>query len=227
MKTSHLMAVLAAAILSISLAATWVAGQQAPPRTAVQPPRSAPTVALLDVSRVFKNYSRFKTMMDGMKANVEQAEGWFKTQRDAIQTLSQKLKGFRPGTPDYKATEEELARRNADLAIKVKLQKREFLEREAKIYHTAYTEIVQEVNYYCARNGIAMVLRFNGDPVDANAQPQETLAYINRPVVWHNQGLDITQVISDSLNRRAGAAPGSNSRPGVGVRPAYPPQSRR
>ena len=99
--------------------------------------------------------------------------------------------------------------------------------RVAKIYHTAYTEIIQEVNYYCARNGIAMVLRFNGDPVDTGAQPQEILAYINRPVVWHNQGLDITQVVLDSLNRRAGAAPAPNSRPGVGVRPVHRPAPRR
>ncbi len=224
MKTSHLLAVLAAAILSTSLAATWVAGQ-APPRTAMRPTRSAPIVALLDVSRIFKEYSRFKGMMGEMKNNVEREEAWVKTERDAIQKLSEKLKGFRKGSRDYKTIEEDLARSNANLAIKVKLRRREFLESEAKIYHQVYQEIIQEVDYYCASNGIAMVLRFNGGQVDAG-QPEETLRYINRPVVWYNRGLDITQVVLDSLNQRARTAPGSNNRPGVGVRP-YPPQPRR
>ena len=72
-----------------------------------------------------------------------------------------------------------------------------------------------------------MVLRFNSEQVDAGAQPEEILRNINKPVVWYNRGLDITQVVLDSLNQRARTAPGSNNRPGVGVRPPYQPQPRR
>ena len=45
--------------------------------------------------------------------------------------------------------EEEIARREADLSVKVQLQRKEFLMREAKIYNTIYQEIEQEVDYYC------------------------------------------------------------------------------
>jgi Skp family chaperone for outer membrane proteins len=173
-------------------------------------PTTGPRLALLDVSRIFKNHQRFKGMMEDMKADVERAEAQVKSERDAISQLADRLQEFHKGTPEYKQMEEDLAKRQAELAVRVNLQKNEFLQREAKIYNSVYQEIWQATDYFCKQNRIDMVLRFNSDQVDVD-RPDSVLAFINKPVVWYDRGLDITDAILQDLNRTA-INPGPASR---------------
>ena len=221
MKKSHLLAVLAATFLTIALATSRAPAQAT---TGYRPAPAAPTIGLLDVSYIFKNHPRFKANMTEMQNDLRQAETNFKAERDEIQRLAQQLKQFE-GTRDQKALEEDLVRRQTNLAAQIQLQKKEFYQREAKIYHNAYQEILQVVAYYCQTNNISMVLRFDGDPVKVE-NPEDVLRFINRPVVFHQRQQDITQVVLQGLNRdqnRAGT-PGvgttdTRSRPGVYVQP--------
>ena len=213
MKKSHGLAVLAA-VLSLSyLSALAVA--QGP----AAPPAAGPRMALLDVSRIFKSHQRFKGMMDDMKADVERAEAQVKSERERITKLAEHLQELNKGTTDYNDMEKELAKRQADLAVQVQLQKNEFLQREAKIYHNVYQEIWQATDYFCKTNRIDMVLRFNGEAVDVN-RPDSVLTYINKPVVWYDPGLDITEQILQELNRTAiNPGPANRAAP---MRPGVP-----
>lgn len=226
MKKSHLFLALAAGIvaaaaslLSLTLSGTVAAAQTPPIRPAGPPPAARPqsappVVALLDVSYIFKKHARLKALMDEMKGDVDVAEARVKEQRDAILKLREQLNTFHPGSPDYKALEETVAKRQADLAIKIQQQKREFLIREAKNYYTVYQEIQQEVNYYCQSQGVAVVLRFSREAVDVDS-PDSVLAEINKPVITYDRNLDITDLILNQLNRRPA---GGNTNP-VGTRP--------
>ena len=211
MKKSRRWAVLAAAVLSLGYLFS-LAVAQGPVR-----PAAGPSIGLLDVSYVFKNHVRFKGRMEEMKGDVERAEAQVKRDRDAINKLAERLQEFRKGTPDYKQLEEELAKRQADLSVAVQLHKNEFLQREAKIYHDVYQEIWQATDYYSNKNGIDMVLRFNGDLPDVD-KPETILAWINKPVVYYQKQLDITPAILQELNRTAvnsGPARAAPARPGV------------
>ncbi len=111
-----------------------------------------------------------------------------------------------------------MAKRQADLQVRVQLQKNQFLQQEATIYHNVYQEILQATEYYCKQNNIDMVYKFSGDPVDVN-RPDSVLNFINKPVVWYQKSLDITPAILQELNRTAidprAAQPAQ--RPGVPV----------
>lgn len=221
MRKSRLLAALAACVLAIGLIGGFGVAQQ-PGRPAMRPTvRGGPTIALLDVPYIFKNHTRFKAMMNDMKADVERAELQMKADRDAIQKLAEQMKEYRKGTPEYKELAEVITKRQADLSIKIRLQKDEFLQREAKTYYNVYQEIHQEVDYYAAANGITMVLRFNGDPADLG-RPETVIRTINKQVVWYTKDQDVTPVILDRLNQRAfnpsSTAPhGPARRPGQGV----------
>jgi hypothetical protein len=79
------------------------------------------------------------------------------------------------------------------------------------IYHQVYQEILQATDYFCKQRGIDMVLRFNGEPVDVQ-RPDSVLNFINRPVVWYDPGLDITDLILQDVNR-AGPNPATAGQP--------------
>ncbi|MBI3466547.1 MAG: OmpH family outer membrane protein [Planctomycetes bacterium] len=170
------------------------------PRPAVPPP----TVAIIDLNRIFKEFVRFKAMSEAMKADVQQAEAQAKAQSEELQRLAEELKALKPGHPDYKRLEEDLTTRNAQLTARIRSQSKDFQQREAQIMYTVYQEIVDEVKGFANHNGINLVLRFNGEPPDVNV-PQDILREVNKPVVFYNAQIDITQYILDSLNRRAGA----------------------
>jgi Skp family chaperone for outer membrane proteins len=204
-KQSHRWAVLAV-VFSLTCLSSLVQAQGP-----AAPSMAGARLALLDVSRIFKNHQRFKGMMDEMKGDVERAEASVKAERDAINKLAEGLQEFHKGTPDYKRMEEELAKRQADLQVQLTLQKNEFLQREAKIYHAVYQEILQATDYFCKQNRIDMVLRFNGEKVDVE-RPDSVLTWINKPVVWYASDLDITDAILQDLNRQAPANPANSAR---------------
>ena len=209
--------------VAVFLATASSSNAQSRPMAAVGTPSSSgSSIAVLDVSYVFKNLPRFKAFMEQMQVDVSAAETDVKKERDSLKSEFEALEQYRSGTPDYKERETQLTRRRAELATRIELQKRDFLQRESKIYNTVYEEMMQEVDYYAANNGIAMVLRFNGDPVDTQ-KPEDVLRRINQPIVWYPKDRDITPVILERLAARGGNVgqpnPAANSQQRVGVPP--------
>ncbi len=180
----------------------------ATPARAQAPAQSRPVggIALLDVNDVFKDHPRFKAAMNDLEMKVKMAEQEVKQEKETIKGLGERLKDFHSGSPDYKQIEEELATRQSKLSVTVGLHRKEFLQQEAKIYHTIYQEIEQEVQYVAASNGIAVVLRYSGAPVDPE-KPDDILRDINKSVVWYQPGLDITPIIKQRLAARGGTQP--------------------
>jgi hypothetical protein len=141
-----------------------------------------------------------------MRTQVEQAKERMRAEEQTLTKMVQDLKKMPAGSAEYKQQEEHIARRRADAQIAMQLQNKEFMVKEADIYHDVYREIEADVAYYCQQAGIDVVLRFNGDPVE-KGQPDKILRNVNKQVVWFSQGLDITPIILDRLNKRYGPAP--------------------
>jgi Skp family chaperone for outer membrane proteins len=199
-------ALAATVILSLSASLAPTARAQAPMQAqpAVGPVAGQPLpgtrIALIDVNKIFQNHLRFKAAMEQMKQDVATAEKQMKDQRDVITRAGEDLQRLAKGSPDYKAAEEDLTRRQTELTLQVQRQKNDFVQREAQIYNNVYQEILARTDYFCRQTGIDMVLRFNGEKVDIN-QPNSVLSFINRPVVWYSTDLDITGPVLQELNR--------------------------
>jgi len=168
---------------------------------------------VIDVGYIFKNHARFKQAMDKMKDEVMQAENALKAERDRINSLMETLKGFNVGTPEYKKLEAEVAKAQGDFSVNAQLQKKDFMDREAKVYLQVYNEIERAVSQFARDNGIAVVHRFDGDPVDS-ADRNRILGSITKPIVYYDPQIDITPDIARMLNGAAVAgAPASQAQP--------------
>ncbi len=203
------------AVFALAVAAAF--GQAAHAQVPAPAPAAAPAaraaspathVAVIDVGYIFKNHTRFKQAMDKMKDEVMQAENALKAERDRINGLMEQLKGFNVGTPEYKKLEAEVAMAQGDFSVTAQLQKKDFMDREAKVYLQVYTEIERAVSQFARDNGIAVVHRFDGDPVDA-ADRNRILGSITKPIVYYDPQVDITPDIARMLNGAAvaGATP--------------------
>lgn len=202
---SHLAGVLCVAALAlVEVPAFGQAPAQAP-----QAAGPATHVAVIDVGYIFKNHARFKAAMDKMKDEVMAAENGLKNERDRINGLMEQIKGFNVGTPEYKKLEAEIAKAQGDFNVNAQLQKKDFMDREAKVYHQVYTEIEKAVEQFAREHRIAVVHRFDGEPID-NSDRNQILRGITKPIVYLEPGIDITVDVLKMLNGpavAAGAAP--------------------
>jgi Skp family chaperone for outer membrane proteins len=179
------------------------------------------SMAVVDIGYIFKEHKRFKMERDAMKRDVEAAESALREEAQKIQKLQERLEQLKPGTPDFKSLDEELAKQKADFNLRATKQKKEFLDREASIYYKTHLEVDEAVAQFAQRHNIGLVLRFNGDKPDPNIR-EDVLRAINRPVVYQNN-IDITPDILQHLNRIPGVA---RQVPGPG-RPAVPNRAPR
>ena len=163
-------------------------------------------IAVVDISYIFKKHERFKATMEQMKKEMETIEGELKSDREKIAAQEQQRNQFNAGSAEFKKMDEDIARQMAEFNLKMGKLRKEFLEREAKVYYQTYLEVVDAVKYYAKRQSIGLVLRFNGEPVDPNRR-DDVLREINKPVVVQDQ-IDITPDVLALINReQSGGAP--------------------
>lgn len=212
MRASFLIAaVLGAAILgSVQCGASFAQGQGQSQRGA--------SVVVIDVKYIFENHARFKQAMDVMKRDADEFEGYIRNRQKALRDRSEQGKEFNPGTAEYKKIEEEVAKMASDLQVETALKRKEFLEREARLYFTTYNEISDRVGRFAEENGISLVLRFNSEAINAEDRGS-VLQGVNRSVVYQ-RNLDITLAILEQCNRQqpapAGGAPSVGRAPKAG-----------
>lgn len=200
MKTLVLTTAVAAAVLSgVEVPALAQAPAAAPAGNAFGANAQKHGVAVVDVSYIFKQHKKFRATMDSMKKEMETTESELKADRDKIGQQEEQRNTYQPGSPEYKKADEELARNMAEFNLKMTRLRKEFLEREAKVYYQTYLEVGAAVKYYAEHHDVGLVLRFNGEPVDPNRR-EDVLREINKPVVFQNQ-VDITPEILALLNR--------------------------
>jgi Skp family chaperone for outer membrane proteins len=193
-----------ALVLSALLACSAAAQDPSAPGT---------SIALVDMNFVFKNHLRFKAAMEDLKTDIKNYEAALADRQKQASLLNERLGQFKSGTPEYKQFEGQLARLTSETQVDVTLKRKEFLEREAKVYYQAYMDVIEQVTDYSLRNSIALVLSYNGEPINPQDRTS-VLQGVNRAVVYQ-ETLDITPYILERLNR---GAPTQN----LGARPALP-----
>jgi Skp family chaperone for outer membrane proteins len=156
-------------------------------------------IAVVDISAIFKRHTRFKATMDSMKAEMEKIEADLKADRERITQAEAHRNTFGAGSAEYKRADEEVARMMAEFQLKMGRLRKDFMEREAKIYYQTYGDVVKAVDYYAKRQSIGLVLRFSSEPIDPNRR-DDVLREINKPVVMQDS-IDITGDVLALLNR--------------------------
>ena len=103
-------------------------------------------------------------------------------------------------SPDYKKLEADILKKQGDLNLKVKLQQKDFMEQEGRVYYGISREIDDAVRLLAARYNIVLVLRFTGDEVDPSDR-NDILRGINKSIVYYDKRMDITAMVLGELNR--------------------------
>jgi Skp family chaperone for outer membrane proteins len=179
-----------------------------------------PYVYLVDMNYLFKKHARLSAERKALTAEADALQKQFEEQMRGVQERSKPLAPgglLKVGTDEYNRLEEQINKDKATIQTGIAHKRREFILRESHLLFTAYTEISQEVKYYCEQHGIAIVINFNGDTMKED-NPDDVARGISRQVVYYNKALDITPYI---LPRIQGHEPPANPGPAAFTPPNY------
>ncbi len=95
------------------------------------PPNLSHGVAVIDIGYIMDRYARVKQEQEAWKHDMESVGAGLKKEDEQIARSAEKLKGLKPGTPDFKKLEEELTQKSSDLKVKLQFQEKEFNDRRA------------------------------------------------------------------------------------------------
>ena len=208
MKTIFPLATLVASLICFGATPLHAQNQRAAPGT---------SVAVIDINHIFKNHTRFKGAMDGIKADIQAFEAHLNEERKKITLKTEQLKNLPAGSQDYKRLEEELASVHTQLQLETGRKRKEILDREARVYYNAYKEIEQKVAVFADSYGVGLVLRFSSEDMDPTKR-DSVLAGVNRAIVFQ-RNLNITNDILNELNRSTPPANNRTTNPGIPGRP--------
>ncbi|HTI51693.1 MAG TPA: OmpH family outer membrane protein [Planctomycetaceae bacterium] len=185
-----------AVILAILLGYSWAQGPGL--RGAEEPRGGEFPVALVDLGKVFNKYKVVVERRDELQAKYQQAIESGKSLVTEIQQLQEELKKHKPGTAEHQRIAEQLQAKAKEFEAFRQQEQQKMMQELSGIYLQASERVNQEIQQYAEARGIKLVLRFSSDPIEGKT-PQETLANLNRPVLYHN-ALDITDEILQALN---------------------------
>ena len=171
-------------------------------------------VALIDMGYIFDHHPEMIRVKLEIKADIEREDTQVRNEQENLNRLAETYKDRPPATPTNFGPEGEVQKRAGELRI-TKNRRRDYLCREAEIYLRTYQDVEREVGEHAKAHGLSVVIRFNDTPVDVDIA-ESIIAFVNRPVVWHDPKLNITQPDLDRILKKHkanedAAKPPSNS----------------
>lgn len=195
MRIKSFMAVAALAIVSLSVFGKnpWLQAAQEPAFF-----KPSTRVALVDLTRVYKDHEAFKKQVELMRAEVQEAEKKLKARKEEVQKAQADLQKLPAGSVTRTEAEQKLQLDQQALEADVNLQKTKFMQQEARIYLEVYESLLAIIDAYAVEQKIDLVLRINDSPPDRH-DLKSAMQQLNRQILYH-KGIDITDEILQRAN---------------------------
>lgn len=194
-------------LLTIAFLATSSFANAQDGRAKTSKKTAAPSsVALIDMAYVFQNYEKFKVLREGLQAAVQESDAEAKRMAESFQTLQKKLaaqsKELDSGSAEYGNIEQQLLDAKGKFESWRAGTQRKLARRETDMLKVVYADVSKMVGGYAKYAGYSLVLRFNSKGVEDEMQPQQAIQAMNRNVIYHEAGNNITEIVLNSLNSK-------------------------
>jgi hypothetical protein len=158
----------------------------------------ATKVATLDLAGTFKVHRGYLERTAQMKKDVAVAEEALKVRQNAVARMNDKLATLAKNSDEHRALAIEIVRAANELKTDAELKKKEFMEKESRIYIEVLDEVMAHVRTYAVAHQIGLVMRTSRGELD-RSDPQEVLKELNKSILY-DAGVDITADIIALVN---------------------------
>ena len=180
-------------------------------------------IALIDISKVLKNYKKVDALRAEIKAEIAKSEPHRTSIGKKLETLKKRLGSgsLEPGSAKAAELEQQADSLKAELVVFNKNERKRILRREAQLLKTIHGEIKGVVKRAADAWGYTLVLRFNSSSTEATT-PNSVVGELQRQVVYHRAEDDITKPVIEFLNKqflKQSPAPRTGAQPAGATKP--------
>ncbi|MDP7277466.1 MAG: OmpH family outer membrane protein [Planctomycetaceae bacterium] len=185
-----------------------------------KPSASPHKIALIDISRVLKEYKKVDSLRTEIKGEITKSEQTRRAMVKQSETLKGKLKApnIEPASAKAVELEKQLLKLEAEFNAFKKSERARILRLEAQLLKTIHGEIKAVVKRAAEAWGYTLVLRFNSDNSNSS-NPNTVVGQLQRQVVFYRTDDDITQPVVEYLNKQYSAQV-KRPTPPTGTQPA-------
>ena len=154
-------------------------------------PATSRKIGVLDVNRLFKKHAELKRKLRDLQAEATLVQAKYESELKTLQKKSEELKGLTAGSREYQNLEEDLVKEKARIQAEIPLKRKDFVQREARLYLEVYQEIKKDVAKIAKSQRLTLVLNANLDEINRD-NPEEVARGISNKVVWFDDSIDLT-----------------------------------
>jgi Skp family chaperone for outer membrane proteins len=190
------------AVLAVALAAWWIGRASGDDAEGVKPAPPV-SVALVDVSRIFKESPRLARLRDDLRQDFDTESVAMKAIGEELKALKARADAAKDDAGEQKKIREEFETKSNEFKAEAQKLQKEFVTREVELYRLFYADVKAEVERYAKTRGITLVVRWQStdDPLPEVTEVKDAsqvMSQVNQLVVYH-ESLDITEAVIDQM----------------------------
>jgi Skp family chaperone for outer membrane proteins len=162
--------------------------------------RTPRNIAVVDLNHLFKNHAPLKRELSDLQGEATLQQAKYESLLKSITKKSEELKDLTVGSREYKKLEEEVMQGKAKIQADIALTRKDFVQREAKLYFDVYQKIRSDVAKIAKSQGLAIVINMNRDESHAE-NPDEVARRISDKVFWFDESIDLTPQLERNYSR--------------------------
>jgi len=199
------------------------------PRTAAAPAKGSGTViAVIDMMYIMSKHEKMTALKEATDKKSRELSTSLQGRNKELLKEQEKLRELKVGTPEYRALQEKLVQKGAELDADAKLGDSQIKEELIKAQLEILIEVQAAIKNYADRRGIDLVLNFDGEPADMDKL--ETSARAFRSIVQYQNSVDITmdilKIVSPAYSAKKTTSPAATGG-GNGVAPVRPSTTKK
>lgn len=178
----------------------WLASRTSPAGPKLPP--TPPTVAVVDVHKLFTEYERSKSINTELKKKQDEAQAQLEQKLKQIEAKRAQLGNFRPDSKDYKDRNRELIQLHAELQSFKDISVYDAKNELRAMTETIYMEVIKAVEVFAKDAGYDLVIYRDEVKLEGDELPVLLDKIRQRKVIYASDSIDITEPVLQQLNQQ-------------------------
>ncbi len=168
-------------------------------------------IGVVDMVKVFNENDQWKAINTGLTRKRQGQDAEAEKFKEQIAAKQKQLDAYHPDSPDWLKCSEELLSLNTKAEVWARLEKARTERMKKQWVEKNYADVTKAIADVAKKRGLAIV--FTREEIEPNTEDSARLfaQIINRKVVYHEPGLEITQDVLKKVNDEFKLAGGEGS----------------
>jgi Skp family chaperone for outer membrane proteins len=156
-------------------------------------------IAVVNLDKLFNGYKKHAERLQPIREGAKELDESVQIRQVEMETAANQLRKAMPGSPDQLRLQQQLVKLQNDLRIFLEAERQKLQKREVSALIATQKDVDAQIKKTSKERGLKLVLR-QYPPPEENQPLQEVVKNLNRDVVYHEEGLDITDEVLKALN---------------------------